>query len=239
MRTAKVIANEEKSNEYSMKTNNSVKAQSRKLEVRALVDNAAKRIAPVWPLETFIACNPLQGFEAQTFEEALAMGGFRRKKNTRNRALEEVNLHMIKWCGGFFDAGQGAIEMPHREKGFYFGFLKLAYFDKKLHHNKKEAKKWLMGLPEEAEEAIILCLNKLQVPKEKEEEFITQTFLHLPGWAGFVKWKTHWHNPTTVDKIPVSLTDFLAVRLVITCLLWPDASQEKKRRRWFFGSKSS
>ncbi|WP_131794925.1 DUF2309 domain-containing protein [Fluoribacter gormanii] len=228
MRTAKVIANEEKSNEYSMKTNNSVKAQSRKLEVRALVDNAAKRIAPVWPLETFIACNPLQGFEAQTFEEALAMGGFRRKENTRNRALEEVNLHMIKWCGGFFDAGQGAIEMPHRDKGFYFGFLKLAYFDKKLHHNKKEAKKWLMGLPEEAEEAIILCLNKLQVPKEKEEEFITQTFLHLPGWAGFVKWKTHWHNPTTVDKIPVSLTDFLAVRLVITCLLWPDASQEKK-----------
>ncbi|VEB33615.1 DUF2309 domain-containing protein [Legionella cherrii] len=228
MSRAKAMANKEKINEQPLKTTASVKTPNKRLEVRALVDNAAQRIAPVWPLETFIACNPLQGFEAQSFEEALAQGGFRRKEVARNRALENVNLQMIKWCGGFFDAGQGAIEMPYREKGFYFGFLKLACFDKKLHENKKEAKQWLMSLPESAEEAIILCLQKLNVPKEKAEEFITQTFLYLPGWAGFVKWKTHWHHPTTEEKIPVTLTDFLAVRLVITCLLWPEAGLEKK-----------
>ncbi|MCW8408878.1 DUF2309 domain-containing protein [Legionella sp. PATHC035] len=228
MSRAKAMANKEKLNEQPLKTTASVKTPNKKLEVRALVDNAAQRIAPVWPLETFIACNPLQGFEAQNFEEALAQGGFRRKEVSRNRALENVNLQMIKWCGGFFDAGQGAIEMPYREKGFYFGFLKLACFDKKLHENKKETKQWLMSLPESAEEAIILCLQKLNVPRDKAEEFITQTFLYLPGWAGFVKWKTHWHNPTTEDKIPVTLTDFLAVRLVITCLLWPEAGLEKK-----------
>lgn len=111
--------------------------KSKGLELHALVHNAAKCIAPVWPLETFIACNPLQGFEAQTFEEALAQGGFRRRRFERSRELEEVNLQMIKWCCGFFDAGQGSIDMPHRENGFYFGFLKLAYFDKQLHHNKK------------------------------------------------------------------------------------------------------
>ncbi|QMT61665.1 DUF2309 domain-containing protein [Legionella sp. PC997] len=228
MSTARVITNEEKTNEHPIKTNTSVKTQNKRLEVRALVENAAQRIAPVWPLETFIACNPLHGFEAQSFEEALAKGGFRRNEAPRNRPLENVNLQMIKWCGGFFDAGQGAIEMPHRDKGFYFGFLKLACFDKKLHQNKKEAKQWLMTLPCCPEEAIMLCLEKLQVPADKAEEFITQTFLYLPGWAGFVKWKTHWQNPTTADKQPVTLTDFLAVRLVITCLLWPDATCEKK-----------
>ncbi|AWN73058.1 DUF2309 domain-containing protein [Legionella anisa] len=228
MSTAKVITNDEKTNEHPMKTTTSVKAPSKSLEVRALIDNAAQRIAPVWPLETFIACNPLQGFEAQSFEEAIAQGGFRRKEAPRNRALENVNLQMIKWCGGFFDAGQGAIEMPYKDKGFYYGFLKLACFDKKLHDNKKEAKQWILTLPESAEEAIILCLQKLKVPKEKTEEFFTQTFLYLPGWAGFVKWKTHWHNPTTEDKQPVTLAELLAVRLVITCLLWPEAAQEKK-----------
>lgn len=88
-----------------------------------------------------------------------------------------------------------------------------------------------MTLPESAEEAIILCLQKLKVPKEKTEEFFTQTFLYLPGWAGFVKWKTHWHNPTTEDKQPVTLAELLAVRLVITCLLWPEAAQEKKAKK--------
>ncbi|BCA94280.1 UPF0753 protein [Legionella antarctica] len=198
------------------------------LELQALVHNAAKCIAPVWPLETFIACNPLQGFEAQTFEEALAQGGFRRQRAERNLQLEEVNLQMIKWCGGFFDAGQGSIDMPHRDKGFYFGFLKLAYFDKQLHNNKKEAKDFLQKLPESAEEAIKTCLLRLHVPQGQEETFFSQTFCYLPGWAGFVKWKTDWQNVKKQGETPVTLTDFLAVRLVLTCLLWPDAAKEKK-----------
>ncbi|STX44888.1 putative transmembrane protein [Legionella donaldsonii] len=198
------------------------------LQIQALVHNAAKCIAPVWPLETFIACNPLQGFEAHSFEEALAKGGFRRQRAERNRPLEEVNLQMIKWCGGFFDAGQGSIEMPHRDKGFYFGFLKLASFDKQLHQNKKESKEFLRQLPESAEEAINLCLSRLNVPQGQEEAFLAKTLCYLPGWAGFVKWKTDWQNSKQPDEKPVTLTDFIAVRLVLTCVLWPDAIQEKK-----------
>lgn len=202
--------------------------KSKDLQLQALVHNAAKCIAPVWPLETFIACNPLQGFEAQTFEEALAQGGFRRQSASRNVQLEEVNLQMIKWCGGFFDAGQGSIDMPYREKGFYFGFLKLAHFDKQLHYNKKEAKNFLQQLPESAEEAIKICLQRLNVPKRQEEAFLSKTFSYLPGWAGFVKWKADWQNSRKPDEAKVTLTDFIAVRLVLTCILWPDAAKEKK-----------
>ncbi len=198
------------------------------LEIQVLVHNAAKCITPVWPLETFIACNPLQGFEGQTFEEALAQGGFRRQRAERNVQLEAVNLQMIKWCGAFFDAGQGSIDMPYREQGFYYGFLKLASFDRQVHHNKKEAKTFLQQLPESAEEAIKICLQRLHVAKGQEEAFLAKTLSYLPGWAGFVKWKTDWQNSNKAEKAKVTLTDFLAVRLVLTCILWPEALKEKK-----------
>lgn len=215
------------SNDNSIKMKKTVlyKVKNSLPSIQTMVQNAAKIIAPVWPLENFIACNPLQGFEAQMFEKALEQGEFKRQKSERNLAMEAVNLQMIKWCAAFFDAGQSAIEMPHRDKGFYFGFLKLVRFDKKLHQNKKESKKWLANLPENPEETISLCLQKLEVSQEKTEEFLTQTLLCLPGWAGFVKWKTEWHNPKETDEQQVTFIDFLAVRLVITCLLWPDAAK--------------
>lgn len=203
-------------------------AKNKDLEIQALVQNAAKCIAPVWPLETFIACNPLQGFETQTFEEALAQGGLRRQRIERNIQLEDVNIQMIKWCSGFFDAGQSSIEMPYRDQGFYFGFLKLAYFDNQLHHHKKESKTFLQQLPESAEQAIQLCLLKLEVPLGQEETFISQTLLYLPGWAGFVKWKADWQNAMKPGEKRATLAEFVAVRLVLTCLLWPNAAKEKK-----------
>jgi uncharacterized protein len=45
-----------------------------RLALRAIVRNAADTVAPVWPLKTFIACNPLQGFEGLPFEQAVAEG---------------------------------------------------------------------------------------------------------------------------------------------------------------------
>ncbi len=229
MTSAKILAEKNRAKENLKKTGSTFHlAKNKAIEIQALVQNAAKCVAPVWPLETFIACNPLQGFEGQDFEEALEQGGVRTQRMERNPQLEEVNLQMIKWCGGFLDSGQGSINMPHREKGFYLGFLKLAYFDKQLHRNKKEAKEFLRQLPESAEEAIKECLLRLKVPAGNEEAFLSQTLLYLPGWAGFVKWKTDWQNTKKPEEKRVTLTDFLAVRLVLTCLLWPDASREKE-----------
>lgn len=227
MSRAKTLLKHVKIDEVPMQKPTTYNVKKNIVAVQAMINNCAKLLAPVWPLETFIACNPLQGFEGSSFKEALAKSGFKRETVMRNPPLEEVNLQMIKWCGVFFDKGQAAITMPHRDKGFYFGFIKLAYFDKKLHQNKKALKQWLSHLPECAEETIKLCLDKLKVPAGKEESFITQTLFYLPGWAGYVKWKTQWHNPPKKEKTPVSFTDFVAVRLVLTCLLWPDAAQEQ------------
>mgnify|MGYP000057642975 CR=1 FL=1 len=228
MNKAKTLLKHVKIDEVPMKKSTANTVKKNIIEVQAMINNCAKLLAPVWPLETFIACNPLQGFEEHTFKEALTKSGFKRERFPRNPPLEAVNLQMIKWCGVFFDKGQAAITMPHRDKGFYFGFIKLAYFDKKLHQNKKALKQWLSHLPECAEETIKLCLDQLKVPAGKEESFITQTLFYLPGWAGYLKRKTQWNNPTDKEETPFSLIDFVAVRLIITCLLWPEAAQEKQ-----------
>lgn len=217
----KIIKNSRKTAEKSY-----YRAKTNDLEIRALVQNAAKCIAPVWPIETFIACNPLQGFEGQSFEQALAQGYVGCKHNKSHPGLEAVNLQMIKWCGSFFDEGQSSIEMPYREQGLYYGFLKLACFDKQLHHHQKAVKQFLQQLPESPEEAIQICLAKLQVSQGGEQAFISQSLLYLPGWAGFVKWKIDWQNSNQVEGSSSTLIDFIAVRLVLTCILWPDAAKE-------------
>lgn len=53
---------------------NDASADAISLQIRSRVRNAADAIAPVWPLKTFIACNPLQGFEGLPFEEAVKEG---------------------------------------------------------------------------------------------------------------------------------------------------------------------
>ena len=213
--------------------------QNDEIDVQTMVQNCAKLIAPVWPLETFIACNPLHGFESMPFEEAIICSDALLDKSGNNESLKAVNLQMIKWCGAFLDVGQGTINLPHRDKGFYFGFLKLAPFDKQLHKSQQAMKDWLSALPENAEHAIKLCLVYLQIPKEKQEQFIKETLFYLPGWAGFVKWRSEWKNTIDTESKPINLMDFLAVRLIITCLLWPEAGREKKKKKVNFLAKQT
>lgn len=209
-----------------------IAAKQKRADVQAMVSNAAQCLAPVWPLETFIACNPLQGLESLAFEEALLEG--RRLFGSAHAIpkLEAVNRELIKWCGVFLDMGQGTIEAPNRNKGFYAAFKSLSCYDKSLHQGCKNTQSWLNNLPEDAEEAIILCLNKLGVASDYQESFIKESFSYLPGWAGHVKWRAVWKNPSaTQDYCPVTLVDFIAVRLILTASLWPEARWEKKSNK--------
>jgi hypothetical protein len=210
-------------------TSNFIAPKQQRANVQAMVSNAAQCLAPVWPLETFIACNPLQGLESLPFEEALLEGRRLFGSAQAIPKLEAVNRELIKWCGVFLDMGQGTIEAPNRDKGFYAAFLSLSIYDHSLHLGCKTLKSWLHTLPEHAEETIVLCLNKLGVAFEHQESFIKESFTSLPGWAGYVKWRSVWKNSSaTDDYCPVTLVDFIAVRLILTATLWPEARWEKK-----------
>lgn len=193
-------------------------------DIKQLVADAADIVSPVWPLKTFIAVNPLQGLEDLPFETAVIRSHRYRKINEdRNPQQEAVNRELIKWCSVFFDQGQATIPMPHRELGLYRAFIELAPHDSRL-HRQGNSKAFLEFLPSCAEEAILVCLEELKVPVEQWEEFVRQSLAALPGWSGYVKWREHWQNPSESRIYPSSLVDYVAVRLVLTRILWAEAS---------------
>lgn len=193
--------------------------------IREQVEQAARILAPVWPLKTFIACNPLQGLENRPFDEAVTQAaGLFQGCDTRLEA-EAVNRQLIKWCLAFLDEGQATLLMPNRSLGFYVAWKQLARFDKQLHQRSAAHQHWLSALPDEPEQAIGLCLEKLAVPTHDQHRFLTHALTQLPGWAGYVHYRDNWQQPATPPVNPITVLDFLAVRLVITCLLWPTATQ--------------
>jgi len=199
-------------------------------DIIRLVQDAAKTISPVWPIETFIACNPLQGYEDMPFQQAITTHFANNIPETNHPFIDQINREMIKWSGAFLDLGQGSIEMPQRDLGFYQNFCRLALYDQVLHQNHAKEKNWLRELPADPAAAIAHCMEKLGIPFEDYQAFITQTLGFLPGWAGYVKWLSEWNlNESLKNKLPIDLLQYVAVRLVITCLLWPQATLIKKK----------
>jgi uncharacterized protein YbcC (UPF0753/DUF2309 family) len=185
--------------------------------------HAQNVLAPVWPLKSFIACNPLQGFEDLPFETATAKAFTYQKINQQPiQEREHINREMIKWLGAFLDEGQATIPMPNRSQGFYKTFAQLARFDQALHVHKKVST-WLAALPESAEAAITECFARLSIAPAHQEEFMRQSLAALPGWSGYVKWRSEWQNPSAGTNNPINMLEYVAVRLVITCALWPQA----------------
>jgi len=197
------------------------------INIKTIIANAAEIIAPLWPMQTIIARNPLQCMESLPFQDAIGMGEtfLAGSSDGTDNASSEINREMVKWCQVFLDEGQATITMPEREKGFYVAWSLLAPFDNKLRSYKKN--EWLESLPAQAEEAIFFCLKRLCIPDDQIEEYLKYSLAELPGWAGYIKWRAEWQNKEAGLKNPITLTDFLAVRLVITCAIGEDCQNEK------------
>jgi uncharacterized protein YbcC (UPF0753/DUF2309 family) len=182
--------------------------------VKDIINESWKIIAPFWPLKNLIAVNPLQGLEDLSFEDALTKASSYFEIKELPKAMEEINLETIKWLQVFFDSGQATISMPMRKMGLYNAWRKLAEFDKKLKRIEK--------LPISPKEAITSCLELLKIEQGQKQEFLTLLLTTLPGWAAHIKYCTDWND---ANQYPVSQEDYLAVRIAITYLLWPEAKE--------------
>ena len=199
-------------------------ARIEKIGVEEAVTKASDIIAPVWPLKNFIAVNPLQGLEDQPFEEAVRESArYRKIQDSGNQRHLNVNRELIKWCSAYFDEGQATLAIPGRQAGFYRCFADLANFDSKLSQSSAD-RVFLKGLPVSSAEALSLCLDKLKIPERKRVAFLRQSLAALPGWSGYVKWKSNWQSPLEASRCPATLVDYLAVRMVLTCILFPNAA---------------
>jgi len=183
------------------------------------------KVAPFWPLKNLIAVNPLQGLEDLPIEEASKVSAAYFQQNDLPKEMEAVNRESIKWLQAFFDDGQATILMPLRKQGLYVAWRKLALYDEKLHGKDVNKQTWLRALPDSPEQAIAECLLCLSIAKEDREPFLTLLLTTLPGWAAYVKYRTEWAGLETNHPNTVSQSDYLAVRLVITSLLWPEAKK--------------
>lgn len=191
--------------------------------IHNMVKKSFGLIAPFWPLHNLIAVNPLQGLESMSIEDAMITAARYFECQHIPESMEQINRETIKWLQAYFDDGQATFSMPLREQGLYSAWRQLAMYDVKLHHNQKQKKEWLQLLPETAGQAIHNCFLKLDIPSKNQETFLTLMLTTLSGWASYVKYCTEWAEKSSVNLCSITQADYLAVRLTITSLLWPEA----------------
>ncbi len=193
-------------------------------KIEALVKESWGKIAPTWPLKNLIAVNPLAGFEALSFEDALREGQAYFQAADLPEKMQEVNRQSIKWLQAFFDDGQSTILMPLRYQGLYASVTALLPYDKNVSPKDEKVKAFLRNLPKEPQAAIAECLLFLGIRAEQQAKFLTLMLTTLSGWAAYIKYRTEWADATDADHPhPVTQEDYLALRLVLTCLIWPEA----------------
>jgi len=132
-----------------------------------------------------------------------------------------LDTQMIKWLSAFLDEGQAGTAMPYREDGFYSAFTKLAAHDNVLNKN-SAFKETLKNTPAKPLAALS---NMLAAYSDDEKQAIIETHLTaLPGWSGYVKWRSQQSQDPWQAAYPITLAAYIAVRFLIADALNIDIS---------------
>ena len=191
-----------------------------------MVAESWAKISPSWPLKNLIAVNPLRGFEDFPFEDALRQGSAYFQQQHLPKSLHNVNRQTIKWLQAFFDQGQATLGMPMRHLGLFNSIVRFIAFDSDLVRPGSKNDNWFKSLKREPDKIIAECLLFLGIPTQRQATFLTLMLTTLPGWAAYIKYRTEWADLEDANHLySVSQRDYLALRLLLTCLLWDDAKQ--------------
>jgi hypothetical protein len=123
-------------------------------------------------------------------------------------ADEPLDRVMTKWLAAFLDQGQAAWPMPNREDGFYAAWRTVAPYDGDVPDvdRPSDLPDTLLGAFEEVLAAY---------PEEQWESIFAHHLAALPGWVGFIKWRARRANTPWQEAHPITLADYLAVRLTL------------------------
>ncbi|GAB3667278.1 DUF2309 domain-containing protein [Halopiger thermotolerans] len=127
-------------------------------------------------------------------------------------ATETVDRVLSKWLAAFLDEGQAKWPMPNREDGFYAAWRSVAPYDGDVPGCDDPA-----DLPETATEAIEAVLG--DHPEDQWVDVAEHHFAALPGWTGFIKQRVDDDTDPWQAEYPITLADYLAVRLTLADLL--------------------
>lgn len=218
------------------------------------IQEASRVIGTTWPLYSFVASNPLTGYENTHFKEAVASakdilnanaypaaklyiqawekGAI--DKNILDTLLNENKLtesaayylnilasnkdtftlntnHQLdcittKWLSFFMDEGIAEWELPYKSEGFFNAWRLLVVYDS------ESGKTALKDIPKTSIETLELLLKNYK--KEDYTPIFKSHLAALPGWTGYLNHRIK-NNTDWQEAYPISLTDYLAVRLWI------------------------
>jgi hypothetical protein len=126
-------------------------------------------------------------------------------------AAEEVDRLVVKWLAAFLDEGHAEWSMPGRDRGFYHAFRAVARYDDDLPDRSAIA-----ALPDDPADAIEGVVD--DVPTEEWVDVFEYHLTALPGWTGLIKQRVA-DGGAWQEAYPITLTEYLAVRLTLVDLL--------------------
>ncbi len=236
------------------------------LILRAQVAAAAQDIVPSWPVESFIAVNPLAGHEHRPFDTAATPGvvlnrsrdayladadsgrivdadleaalaerapelaGHLTIGGQKVSALRVAILDMksarwnstvsaddpVPWLDEYLTAWVSSFlnpdplwAMPHKNRGFFEAWRRLARHDSAL---PRAVRRTVAGLAVEPDDALTWALAQLGVAAEAVTETLRTELQQLPGWVSHIKWRA--------EKIgDIDLMSYLSVRFILKAVL--------------------
>lgn len=147
-----------------------------------------------------------------------------------------VHPPVIRLVGAYLDQGIAYWPMPLREEGLMAASRKImsqpgAISRKHLTQVGQEFQRQAQkGMS--AEDIVMDALDRLAVPPDEWEEFITAEILALPGWAGMIRMLENDVSLAPHDRVSCSLMEFLALRLTYTLTALQDIMGGTSVWRW-------
>ena len=129
---------------------------------------------------------------------------------------------MSKWLSAFLDQGQANWPMPNRSEGFYKAWRAVAPYDGDIPNVNQAA-----DLPDTLLDAFEAVLSGY--PEQRWESIFVYHLAALPGWTGFIKWRARRANTAWQDTYPITLADYLAVRLTLATRMKEAVAPERAR----------
>lgn len=131
---------------------------------------------------------------------------------------EVVHPFLIRLAGAFLDQGLAYWPMPDREQGFWRASIPILNQTGAVRPGAlKDAGRWAEAWSDlDAGSVVVAALGVLGVEPSDWQDFIQAELLALPGWAGLMRQLELDPSLAPHERVPASLLDFLAVRLLLT-----------------------
>ena len=142
-----------------------------------------------------------------------------------------VNELLTRFCAAYLDQGFSQWQLPGRERGLFHSFVEL-YSRPGLAPSEqfKELSSELGRLKAHgtnSTQSILESLRNLGVDEANWDEYLSETFLALRGWAGMIHQVERRGDRVPLGVASGSLRDFLAIRLLLDRLVLKQLCQSK------------